>query len=38
MDTISDNSMAQTPFTLFSDSRLHKIQGMKISQEFKVQT
>ena len=36
MGTISGNSTAQTPFTLFSDNRLHKIQWIKISKEFKV--
>jgi len=35
MDTISGNSMSQTPFTLFSDNRLHKIQWIKISKNSK---
>jgi hypothetical protein len=37
MDTNSGNSMTQTPFTLFSDNRLHKIQWIKISKSSKTE-
>lgn len=35
MGTISGNNMAQSPFTLFSDNKLHRIQWIKVSKEFK---
>jgi hypothetical protein len=37
MDTISRGSMAQALFTLFNDSRLHKIKWTKMSLKFKVE-